>query len=270
MNHPCWTGSSSRNRVCSTGTRPSATASTPTPPPPRKPARHCSGSGSPPHCARPSRAPTRSVRPWPAPRPPPCGRSPSSPTATTWAGASRYGRPRRPPALPQGRHTGFVKHPFSRPNPATPAERLKNSPTAAAAAVALRPIPALAIQTGAAVAAAIAAHRAGLARKTASGAEQAPRPPHSGREPTPQTAAAQRTDADALTRGRFGPRGAGRRAGTVGAPGAASLPRRPVQPECMPRTAPPSNAAIHHHGRRRRGCTPWQGDHTDKATRQFP
>lgn len=94
-----------------------------------------------------------------------------------------------------------------RPDPATPAERPSNSSTAAAAAVALRPIPAPAIQTGGTVAASIAAHRAGLARKAAAGAEQAPRPTHSGREPTPQTAAAQRTDADALARGRLGPRG---------------------------------------------------------------
>ncbi|MGC9540754.1 hypothetical protein [Streptomyces sp. UG1] len=101
----------------------------------------------------------------------------------------------------------------SRLDPATPAERPSNSQTAAAAAVALRPIPALAIQTGGAVAASITAHHAGptapagRARKAAAGAEQAPRSPHSGREPTPQTAAAQRTDADALTPERFGPRG---------------------------------------------------------------
>ncbi|ALV33248.1 hypothetical protein [Streptomyces sp. CdTB01] len=94
-----------------------------------------------------------------------------------------------------------------RPDPATPAERLNNSPTAAAAAVALRPIPALAIQTGGAVAASTAAHRAGLTGKAAAGTEQAPRPPHSGCEPTPQTAAAQHTDADALTPERFDPRG---------------------------------------------------------------
>ncbi|MFJ4008240.1 hypothetical protein [Streptomyces sp. NPDC090026] len=71
----------------------------------------------------------------------------------------------------------------TRPAPATPTERLNNSPTAAAAAVALRPIPALAIQAGGAVAASIAAHRAGLARKAAAGAEQAPRWAHRGREP---------------------------------------------------------------------------------------
>lgn len=152
----------------------------------------------------------------------------------------------------------------SRPDPATPAERPSNSQTAAAAAVALRPIPALAIHAGGAVAASIAAHRAGLtgrARKAAGGARQAPRSTHCGCEPTPQTAAAHRTDTDALTTGRFGPRGAGRRVGAVGAPGAASLPCRPIKPECMRRTARPSDAAVQHHGRRRRGCTPWRGDH---------
>ena len=146
-------------------------------------------------------------------------------------------------------------------------ERPSNSQTAAAATVALRPIPLLAIQAGGTVAASTAAHHAELtalarrARKAAAGAEQAPRSTHCGCEPTPQTAAAQRTDADALTRGRFGPRGTGRRAGAVGSPGAASLPCRPIQPECMPRTARPSDAAVQHHGRRRRGCTPWRGDH---------
>lgn len=95
--------------------------------------------------------------------------------------------------------------------------------------------------------AATAAHRAGLTSLAG-----LPGMAHK----TPHTAAAQRTDDDALPRGRFGPWEAGQRAGAIGAPGAASLPCRPIPPESMPRTAPPSDATVQHHGRRRRGCTP--------------
>lgn len=166
--------------------------------------------------------------------------------------------PLHPPLAPQPRSgppprddTQRSSRSLSRPAPvSTPAERVSNSQAAVAAAVALRPIPALAIQAGSAIAASIAAHRAGLDRKAAAGAGQAPRPAHSGCEPTPQTAAAQRTDTDALPRGHFGPRGAGRRAGAAGA---APLPCRSIPPERMPRTARPSDAPVQHHGRHRQG-----------------
>lgn len=110
----------------------------------------------------------------------------STPPAHAWlAPQPRSGPPPRDDTLRSSRTV-------SRPDPATPAERLSNSQTAAAATVALRPIPALAIQAGGAVAASIAAHRAGLtalagrARKAATGAGQAPRSTHCGCEPTPR------------------------------------------------------------------------------------
>jgi len=129
----------------------------------------------------------------------------SAPPAHAWlAPQPRSGPSRRDDTLRSSRTV-------SRPDPATPAERPSNSQTAAAAAVALRPIPALAIQAGGAVAASTAAHRAGptapadRARKAAAGAGQAP---HSTL-PLPEISSVQ-------VMRHVGTRGGCRRGGRVG------------------------------------------------------